>query len=198
MPHNPKSLVIGLDFDGTCVTHEFPKIGQDIGAVPVLKEIVEAGHKLVLWTMRSDCQGNTGHSGEPPKILNGDFLSQAVSWFAYHEIPLWGIQRNPTQDSWTTSPKAYCSIYIDDAALGAPLIFPNEGKPYIDWRAVRAFFFPERVLKRCATTLTERLPKKCLCPTYEGNLGVCRTWEEGGNGRCAYCDHERHCHELTA
>lgn len=136
MPHDPKSLVIGVDFDGTCVTHEFPRIGQDIGAVPVLKELVEAGHKLILWTMRSDGRAD----GSTP-------LSDAVAWFAENEIPLWGIQRNPTQDSWTTSPKAYCSIYIDDAGLGAPLLpgrTPGE-KPFIDWKAVRAYFFPDRV-----------------------------------------------------
>jgi len=28
---------IVIDFDGTVVTHEFPKVGRDIGAVPVLK-----------------------------------------------------------------------------------------------------------------------------------------------------------------
>ena len=26
-----------IDFDGTCVTHEFPNIGKDIGAEKVLK-----------------------------------------------------------------------------------------------------------------------------------------------------------------
>ena len=46
-------MKIGIDFDGTCVTHEYPKIGKDIGAVPVLKELVEKGHKLILNTMRS-------------------------------------------------------------------------------------------------------------------------------------------------
>ena len=28
---------IAIDFDGTVVTHEYPKVGRDIGAVPVLK-----------------------------------------------------------------------------------------------------------------------------------------------------------------
>ena len=26
-------MIIAIDFDGTCVTHEYPKIGKDIGAV---------------------------------------------------------------------------------------------------------------------------------------------------------------------
>jgi hypothetical protein len=36
-----ESIVIAVDFDGTCVTHEYPRVGQDIGAVPVLKKLVE-------------------------------------------------------------------------------------------------------------------------------------------------------------
>ena len=46
-------MIIAVDFDGTCVTHEFPEVGRDIGAVPVLKELVEKGHKIILYTMRS-------------------------------------------------------------------------------------------------------------------------------------------------
>lgn len=34
-------MIIGIDFDGTCVKHAFPKIGEEIGAAPVLKELVE-------------------------------------------------------------------------------------------------------------------------------------------------------------
>ena len=37
-------MILAVDFDGTCVTHEFPEVGRDIGAVPVLKELVEKGH----------------------------------------------------------------------------------------------------------------------------------------------------------
>jgi hypothetical protein len=48
---------ICIDFDGTCVTHEFPEVGKDIGAVPVLRKLVEQGHNLILFTMRSDFKG---------------------------------------------------------------------------------------------------------------------------------------------
>ena len=36
-------MVLAIDFDGTCVTHEYPKVGKDIGSVPVLKKLVENG-----------------------------------------------------------------------------------------------------------------------------------------------------------
>lgn len=128
---------ICIDFDGTCVTHEFPKIGKDIGAVPVLKKIVAAGHNLILFTMRSDMP--EGYTTD--KHINKEFgnhLTDAVNWFKENNIPLYGINRNPTQNSWTKSPKAYAQLYIDDAALGCPLLF-NEDKsnrPYVDWAKV--------------------------------------------------------------
>jgi hydroxymethylpyrimidine pyrophosphatase-like HAD family hydrolase len=47
-------MVVVIDFDGTCVTNEFPRIGDEIGATPVLKELVQNGHELVLFTSRKD------------------------------------------------------------------------------------------------------------------------------------------------
>ena len=56
-----------IDFDGTVVTHDYSNIGKDIGAVSVLKELVTAGHRLILFTMRS-------------KGIKGDLLTDAVNW----------------------------------------------------------------------------------------------------------------------
>lgn len=112
---------ICIDFDGTCVSHEFPEVGREIGAIPVLKKLVEKGHNLILFTMRSDCENNQGFSEEVPEIHNGDFLQDAMDWFRKNDILLYGIQCHPTQATWTTSPKAYGQMYIDDAALGCPL-----------------------------------------------------------------------------
>ena len=47
-------MYIAVDFDGTCVSNAFPYIGKDIGSVPVLKKLVEKGHKLILYTLRSN------------------------------------------------------------------------------------------------------------------------------------------------
>ncbi|MFT3949943.1 MAG: hypothetical protein QM763_23460 [Agriterribacter sp.] len=95
-----------LDFDGTVVTNDFPRVGEDVGAVPVLKELVEYGHNLILFTMRSDMY--EAHIKNPGTInARGNYLTDAVNWFQQHGIPLYGIQKNPTQHTWTTSPKAY-------------------------------------------------------------------------------------------
>lgn len=130
-------MEICIDFDGTCVTHEFPKVGQDIGAVPVLKELVKNGHNLILFTMRSDKNDNIGYSVEIPEIHNGNFLTDAIEWFKSNDIPLYGIQTNPQQIEWTTSPKAYGQLYIDDAAYGCPLIHGKHNRPYVCWDTVR-------------------------------------------------------------
>ena len=53
-------MVIAIDFDGTCVTNEYPNVGNDIGAVPVLKRIVEKGHRIILYTMRGLKMLNNG------------------------------------------------------------------------------------------------------------------------------------------
>lgn len=144
-----KSIVIAVDFDGTCVTHDFPNVGKDIGAPRVLKRLVDAGHKLILWTMRNDCVANSGSSDEVPVILNGPHLTEAVNWFKENEIELYGIQRNPTQDAWTKSPKCYAQVYVDDAALGAPLKRDAElsDRPFIDWNAVELILEADGVLE---------------------------------------------------
>ena len=120
-------MILGIDFDGTCVTHAYPDVGQDIGAVPVLQALVAAGHQLILWTMRSD--------GRDDPTENS--LQPAVDWFARHGIPLHGINQNPDQAVWTKSPKAYCHYYVDDAAVGVPLVRSETARPYIDWVLLR-------------------------------------------------------------
>lgn len=116
----PKAI-IALDFDGTVVTHEYPHIGSDAGAVPVLKELVANDYKLILYTMR-----------------HGELLKKAVAWFHERGIPLYAVNENPEQKSWTTSSKVYADLYIDDAALGVPVRYLDHcSRPTVDWEAVR-------------------------------------------------------------
>ncbi|MDU1904854.1 MAG: HAD family hydrolase [Dysgonomonas sp.] len=136
---------ICIDFDGTCVTHEFPAIGKDIGAIPVLKELMQAGHKLILFTMRSDRKVKK-KQGDEMIVIEENYLTDAVNWFKENGIELYGIQKNPRQRFWTTSPKAYGHVYIDDANLGCPLIYPEEGRPYVDWDAIRKLLISQGIL----------------------------------------------------
>jgi len=130
--------IVAVDFDGTCVTHEFPEVGEEVpGAVDVLKALSEAGAKLILWTMRSDIAAEIPIIGSPTETaVSAEYLSHAAQWFKERGITLHALNNNPQQSGWTSSPKCYAHIYIDDAALGCPLVWNKHDRPYVDWEAV--------------------------------------------------------------
>lgn len=123
-------MFIVIDFDGTVVTHDYPRVGKNIGSVPVLRKLIDKKHQLILFTMRS-----------------GKELDQAVNWFKENDIPLFGIQTNPTQHEWTSSPKAYGQLIIDDAALGCPLMYSDlSNRPYVNWVIVEDYLVESGII----------------------------------------------------
>ena len=116
-------MIIAVDFDGTLVKHEFPLIGEEVPhAFDTLRWLLSQGHDLILWTVRI-----------------GNPLKDAVEYCERaHGIPFYGINENPTQKFWNGSPKAYAPLYIDDAALGCPLIHGQHHRPFVDWMRVRS------------------------------------------------------------
>ncbi len=126
-----KRRCIAVDFDGTVVVHAYPNVGRSVdGAEEILKELVDAGHLLILLTMRS-----------------GKELQDAEQWFVERGIPLWNINLNPDQDSWSTSKKVWAHVYIDDCAAGVLLKseFPDE-RPFVDWIHIREWLVENGVL----------------------------------------------------
>lgn len=117
--------IICIDFDGTCVSHVInysTEIGKDIGAQSVLKEMTKNGHKLILHTVRQ-----------------GRELKSAVNWFNKNKVPLYFV--------WEHEGKPYADLYIDDRALGAPTIHPdNERDPIIDWIRVKELLQQQGIL----------------------------------------------------
>jgi len=117
--------IVAIDFDGTCVTHlysaENPEVvGLPIGSVEYLRKLSKHGVKIILYTMRS-----------------GDHLTAAVNWFESHQINLWGVNVNPEQHTWSKSPKVYAQLYVDDAALGCPLMKDQiSDRPFVNWKIV--------------------------------------------------------------
>ena len=101
--------IIGIDFDGTCVTDLFPYVGDNIGAASVLRKLADK-NLLILYTVR-----------------DGKYLQDAVDWFRYNHINLYSVNYNPEPVS--SSPKVYCDYYIDDRNIGTPLT----DKGYVDW-----------------------------------------------------------------
>ena len=119
-------MYICVDFDGTIVDHAFPDIGVPVpGAIEWMKKWVEAGAKLILFTVRSDGQ------------KAGNVLSDAVTYLEKNGVILYGVNHNPDQSSWSTSSKVYANIYVDDAAFGCPLIvFDSFNRACVNWEIV--------------------------------------------------------------
>lgn len=127
-----RPLDIAVDFDGTCVTNDYPEIGHDIGAGEVLRSLVAKGHRIILCTMRS-----------------GKRLEDAIRWFESNGIKLYAVNGNPEQKQWTRSRKIHADIYIDDRALGCPLyeVSSPDGRicRFTNWKRVARWLLVEGV-----------------------------------------------------
>lgn len=119
-------MIVCVDFDGTIVDHCFPEMGEPVpGAIKWLKRLNAYGVKIILFTMRSDSD------------MFKTALTDAVEYLEQNGVVLFAVNKNPNQTSWTTSPKAYANLYIDDSAFGCPLIQPKGFKrPCVDWSKV--------------------------------------------------------------
>lgn len=120
------SMIIAIDFDGTVVEHEYPEVGADVpGAEYWIKRFQQESARIILWTMR--CNG--AHRTQP-------HLQHAIDWFESRGITLFAVNCNPEQVAWTESPKAYAHCYIDDAAVGCPLIASSGKRMMCDWPVI--------------------------------------------------------------
>ena len=130
-----QSKVIAIGFDGVCVKDAYPRIGAEINAAPVLRKLTDTGHRLVLYTIRTDIK-HAIPKRKGSKIQKGLLLTQALVWFEANNIPLWAVNRNPEQRSWSQSRKIHADLYIDNKTIGVPLISPFDEKPFLDWQAI--------------------------------------------------------------
>jgi hypothetical protein len=132
-----KKAIFAIDFDGTIVEHEYPALGApNPGAVEVLRELMEKGYRLILFTMRS-----------------GTALDEAIRYCNQNKVDFWAVNQNPEQAGWTDSNKVYANVYIDDAALGVPLVQGNNAgsRARVDWAGVRRILVDWGVLEAVKT-----------------------------------------------
>ena len=110
-------MKITIDFDGTCVSHKFPFIGNEApNCISTLKKLMANNHKIILYTMRAGLQ-----------------LEEAVKWLNERGIELFGINIDPDQLYWTASNKCNSDINIDDRDLFTPMIKNSDGLDCVDW-----------------------------------------------------------------
>lgn len=109
--------VIAVDFDGTLIVNDRYRIVSNVPlAFEVCRELQASGNSLVLFTMRT-----------------GEDLEAAVNHCTQQGLTGWhGLNENP--DQFSGSRKVYADLYIDNRAVGCPLI---EGTEFVDWAEVR-------------------------------------------------------------
>lgn len=106
-----KKLLIAIDFDGTIVESDFPRIGKaQPFAFEVMKDLQKAGHKLILNT----CRENQGYK------IKEQYLTAAVDFCKKRGVEFRSINENLKEDDFrpATGRKVYADIYIDDRNLG--------------------------------------------------------------------------------
>lgn len=129
-----KARIVSIDFDGTLVDHEFPKIGAlKPFALEVLTEMINRGYKLVLNTCREDTNSNSGGIYEDRK-----YLTEAVEFMRSHGIEFRSVNENHPDDDFRSGDirrKVFAHVYIDDRNLGG---FPG-------WDAVGFLMFKMQI-----------------------------------------------------
>lgn len=99
-----KNLKIAVDFDGTIVEHQYPKIGKDLlFAFETMRELQKHGSLLILWTFRS-----------------GRELDEAIQYCMERGIEFYAINRNYPEEIYdeSISRKINADVYIDDKNVG--------------------------------------------------------------------------------
>ena len=107
-----KNLIIAIDFDGTIVEDAYPKIGKPmIFAFETMKKLQSEGHRLILWTYRSDRK-----------------LQEAVDFCKQQGLEFYAINKSYPEEEFDgkISRKIHATFFVDHRNIGG----------FIGWTAV--------------------------------------------------------------
>lgn len=98
-------MIVAVDFDGVLCRDEFPGIGDpNYRIVSLVREIIDAGHEVVLWTSRADQR-----------------LVEAVQWCADRGLHFCAVNENAPSNRAryegeypNGTRKVYADVYLDD------------------------------------------------------------------------------------
>lgn len=132
---------IAVDFDGTIVTHEYPKIGREIPfAIETLKMLIRDQHRLILWSVRE-----------------GELLQEAVDWCKERGVEFWAVNKDYPEESYENnnhfSRKLKADYFIDDRNIGG---LPDWGQIYQIISKGKSY----RTLIRESMGAQQEMPKK--------------------------------------
>lgn len=98
-------MVIAVDFDGTIVTHEYPRIGKEIpfAIESLLRLQTQPDIQLVLWTVRE-----------------GKELEEAIEYCRNKGLEFYAANKNYPEESveYPEPRKLKVDLFIDDRNLG--------------------------------------------------------------------------------
>ena len=98
-------MIVAVDFDGVLCRDEFPGIGSpNYRIISLVREIIDAGHEVVLWTSRADQR-----------------LVEAVEWCADRGLHFCAVNENAPSNRAryegeypNGTRKVYADVYLDD------------------------------------------------------------------------------------
>ena len=101
-------MIVAVDFDGVLCRDEFPGIGEpNYEVVSTVREIIDAGHEVVLWTSRAD-----------------DRLVEAVRWCEDRGLRFCAVNDNAPsnraryeKEHPNGTRKVYADVYLDDKSV---------------------------------------------------------------------------------
>jgi hydroxymethylpyrimidine pyrophosphatase-like HAD family hydrolase len=114
-----ESKIIAVDFDGTIVEHDYPRIGKEmLFAFSTLKALQAKGHKLILWTFRE-----------------GETLDEAVDYCMNNGIEFYAVNKSYPEEQFDSSisRKINADIFIDDRNVGG----------FLGWSKIWQILHPE-------------------------------------------------------
>jgi len=143
------NIKIAVDFDGTIVEHEYPKIGKEkLFAFRTLKELEKQGVSLILWTFRT-----------------GKELEEAVEYCRNNGIEFYAVNKNYPEEivDETVSRKINADIYIDDKNLGG---FPGWSEV---WQELNPYEVQEQLAEKRLSGNWRNVFKKLFGKKPENN-----------------------------
>ena len=99
-------MTIAVDFDGTIVEDNYPKIGAERPfATETLRMLIAEHHNIILWSVRQD-----------------ELLDEAVEWCRKRGIEFYAVNRDYPEETKQNnnyfSRKIKADIFIDDRNVG--------------------------------------------------------------------------------
>jgi hypothetical protein len=122
------NIKIAVDFDGTIVEHDYPKIGKEkLFAFQTMKELEKEGARLILWTFRT-----------------GKELDEAVEYCRRNGIEFYAVNKNYPEEVMddTVSRKINADLYLDDKNLGG---FPGWSEV---WQMLNPYEIQEKIAEK--------------------------------------------------